>query len=133
MKDLGRGVKLVAMGARQSGDIPSRQNGIQSAAGATVRIGDKAVCVLMRGFFKDRFDASWDGVGRIVECGVDALDVQMLPAIGLFERFDFPREGAAGDDQDVVWHRREDQALCARRRAWTRLTAVVAASAASRQ
>jgi hypothetical protein len=85
------------------------------------------------GLFKQRFDASRDSIRRIVQRCIDALHVEMLPPVRAFQRFDFPRERTAGDNQDVIRHRREGQALCASRRASTRRTAVVAASAASRQ
>ena len=78
-------------------------------------------------------DAPRDVVGAVMQRSIQTLNVEMIPTIGGFQRVDFPREGSAGDDQNGCGHRREGQALCASRRSPTMRTAVVAASAASRQ
>ena len=89
--------------------------------------------VLLGVAFEQCLDAFWDLLGSVMQRGIETLNVEMVPAVSRFQRADFPREGSAGDDQNRGGHRREGQALCASRRSSTMRTAVVAASAASRQ
>ena len=60
-------------------------------------------------------DAPRDFVGAVMQRGIQTLYVEVIPAVGGFQRADFPREGSAGDDQNGGGHRREGQALCASR------------------
>jgi len=83
--------------------------------------------------FQQRFHSARDVIGAVVKRGIEALKIQMAPAIGFFQRANFPGKRTAGDDQNGGWHRLEVQALCASRRCPTSCAAVLAASAASRQ
>ena len=87
------------MHARQAFDALIFENGVDSAAGATICVGNKNLFVFALVATNLLPQPTGYQLGPVVQTGIDALEMQVFPAIAAPQRLDFPSESAACNDQ----------------------------------